>query len=262
MSKFQGNKRAQNLAKKVWGKEYRKLLVDNGFEIFDEYSKADFALIKKNVQLKPKMDFLEIGCGRARVSVMLARLGLNVIGIDISPEAITLAKKIFKKNNLKGSFVCGDIENLPFSSNKFDFVFGGGVLEHVENTQKAFDEVFRVLRKKGKLITTMPCLSLTTIVQGFLTGSTPQIPILKNLYSFIHRYLLREKLMTYGYEKIYSIKKIVAMAEKAGFKKISAQPYKVNYDFKFIPTTTLKNLAFKLVQKKGFWPMISLVAEK
>ena len=262
MSNFRKNKQAQKLAKEVWGKEYRRLLVNNEFGIIDKYSEADFVLIQENIQLKPGMSFLEIGCGRGRVSAMLAKFGVNVTGLDISSEAITLAKKIFKKNNLKGSFVCGDVESLPFSSNKFNLVFGGGVLEHVENTQKAFGEVFRVLRRKGKLITTMPCLSLTTITQGLLTGSIPQIPILKNLYLFIHRDLLKEKLMIYGYEKIYSIKKIVAMVEKAGFKKVFTQPYKVKYDFKFIPTRALKKIAFKLVQKKGFWPMIGLVAEK
>lgn len=255
-------KKAQELAKKVWGAEYRRLLVEERFQIVDKYSRADFELIKRNVKFGPGTRFLEVGCGRGRVSAMLSKLGVDVSGLDISPEAVALAKKIFRRNNLKGFFVCGDIENIPFESGAFDLAFGGGVLEHLEDTQRALDEIFRVLKKGGKLVTTIPCLSLTTLFQGLLTGSIPQVLGFKQLYLFIHRTLFRSKYMMYGYEKLYTLKDIEKLARGAGFKNIIVEPYLPGYDFKFVPTKVLKRLASRLVRIKGFWPMVGLVAEK
>lgn len=255
-------KKAQKLAKRVWGAEYQKMLKESGVAVVDKYSVADLELIKKHFKLEPETKFLEIGCGRGRVSAMLSQLGVDVSGLDISPEAIALAKKIFRRNKLKGSFVCGDIENIPFENEAFDFVFGGGVLEHLEDTQRAFNEIFRVLKRGGKLVTTIPCLSLTTLFQGLLTGSIPQVPVIKQLYLFIHQNLLRNRYMMYGYEKLYTLGDIEKLAEGAGFKHIIIEPYLPGYDFKFIPTKVLKGLASRLVRIRGFWPMIGFVVEK
>ncbi len=45
-----------------------------------------------------------------------------------------------------------DAENLPFESDSFDVVYSFGVLHHTPDTQKAIDEVYRVLKPGGKII--------------------------------------------------------------------------------------------------------------
>lgn len=50
----------------------------------------------------------------------------------------------------------GDICNLPFNDNQFDYILCNHVLEHVYNDQMAMNEIFRVLRKGGIAILQVP----------------------------------------------------------------------------------------------------------
>lgn len=63
-----------------------------------------------------------------------------------------MAKKHFKVRNLEGNLKVGNAEALEFEDNSFDVVYSYGVLHHTENTQKAIDEVFRVLKPSGTAI--------------------------------------------------------------------------------------------------------------
>ncbi len=98
-----------------------------------------------------KEKILEIGCGNGRDSIYLVQRGYNVIGIDITSNAIALArnnKKYLLKNkswskNLK--FIIADAENLPFPDNYFDAIYSIGVL-HCTNLRKSLKEAVRVLK--------------------------------------------------------------------------------------------------------------------
>ena len=50
----------------------------------------------------------------------------------------------------------GDICNLPFNDNQFDYILCNHVLEHVYDDQMAMNEIFRVLRKGGTAILQVP----------------------------------------------------------------------------------------------------------
>ena len=58
--------------------------------------------------------------------------------------------------DLKVNFKCASILDLPFEGDKFDNVICSEVLEHVEDDQKAIHELSKVLKKKGRLIMTVP----------------------------------------------------------------------------------------------------------
>lgn len=47
-----------------------------------------------------------------------------------------------------------DMQNLPYEDNNFDFVISDQVIEHLENTKKAVEESYRVLKKDGITIHT------------------------------------------------------------------------------------------------------------
>lgn len=99
-----------------------------------------------------KKKVLEIGCGQGVDLSRFAENGAYVTGIDITEEGIKLAKKRFDFLGLEGSFIVGDIENLPFSDNYFDMVYSHGVLHHTLHTQKVVDEIYRVLKRGGKCV--------------------------------------------------------------------------------------------------------------
>ena len=54
--------------------------------------------------------------------------------------------------------VFGDVQNIPFENNKFDLVLCLEVLEYASDPQKAVSELFRVLKKNGVLLVSMPLM--------------------------------------------------------------------------------------------------------
>jgi SAM-dependent methyltransferase len=73
-----------------------------------------------------------------------------VIGIDMTEAMIQKARENTDKlgfNNVQ--FRLGDIENMPVTANKADVVISNCVLNLVPDKQKAFSEIFRVLKCSG-----------------------------------------------------------------------------------------------------------------
>jgi arsenite methyltransferase len=71
----------------------------------------------------------------------------KVIGIDFSDEMLEKANENVQKLSYKNvGFVKGDIEDMPVESNSIDVVVSNCVLNLVPDKQKAFSEIFRVLK--------------------------------------------------------------------------------------------------------------------
>ena len=92
---------------------------------------------------------LEAGCGRGSLSCYFSDAGYDCTLLDISPAAIDAAKQIFGDNNLKGTFVIGDTNKIPYPDNSFNIVFSIGLLEHFENINQPIKEQIRVLDNGG-----------------------------------------------------------------------------------------------------------------
>jgi ubiquinone/menaquinone biosynthesis C-methylase UbiE len=74
----------------------------------------------------------------------------KVIGIDFTDEMI---QKALKNNSKLGftnvEFIFGEIENIPLENNSADVVISNCVLNLVPDKEKAFSEIFRILKPKG-----------------------------------------------------------------------------------------------------------------
>jgi SAM-dependent methyltransferase len=95
---------------------------------------------------------LEIGCGLGTDGGQLARHGANYIGMDLTPTAVQLTRRRLQLFKLPGMVLEADAENLPFKEGSFDIVYSHGVLHHTPDTQRAFDEVHRVLCVGGQAV--------------------------------------------------------------------------------------------------------------
>ncbi|MBF0546924.1 MAG: methyltransferase domain-containing protein [Candidatus Riflebacteria bacterium] len=86
---------------------------------------------------------LDVGCGLGEYLDSFHRLGLQVCGIDISPQAPEYAKPHCVK--------VVDFENneIPFPSESFDYVFSKSVIEHLKNPIALFSKIFSLLRPGG-----------------------------------------------------------------------------------------------------------------
>lgn len=94
---------------------------------------------------------LDLGCGSGRHLVYFAKLGYDVCGLDMSPEAIKLSGKWLADEGLKADLHCKDMQRLPWPDNFFDAVVSVQVIEHhhLEHIQKIIREVNRVLHDAG-----------------------------------------------------------------------------------------------------------------
>ena len=95
---------------------------------------------------------LEIGCGLGTDGAQFAEAGADYTGVDLTEAAVALARKCFEFNGLPGKFQTADAENLDFADESFDLVYSHGVLHHTPDTQKAINEVHRVLRPGGRAV--------------------------------------------------------------------------------------------------------------
>lgn len=74
----------------------------------------------------------------------------KVIGIDFTDKMIEKARvNASKLNYTNVEFRQGDIENIPLAANLADVVVSNCVLNLVPDKQKAFSEIFRILKKGG-----------------------------------------------------------------------------------------------------------------
>jgi 2-polyprenyl-3-methyl-5-hydroxy-6-metoxy-1,4-benzoquinol methylase len=95
---------------------------------------------------------LDVGCGNGYVLSQYAREGAQVVGLDLTRRGLEISSQRFRIMGLSGQFAQGNAEQLPFASQSFDCVCSMGVLHHTPRTQKAIDEITRVLRPGGRLI--------------------------------------------------------------------------------------------------------------
>jgi ubiquinone biosynthesis O-methyltransferase len=103
-------------------------------------------------QPKPGMYVLDVGCGTGNFSIKLARLGVKVVGIDISEEMLKIAREKAERLGLQIEFVKMDVYSLQFPSDHFDGVFSMATFEFIHQPKRAFEEMMRVLKPSGYLL--------------------------------------------------------------------------------------------------------------
>jgi len=100
---------------------------------------------------------LDLGCGAGENSYVLALRGAKVIGIDISPDLIALARRGLQSRNLGGkvAFAVTSAHALPFGDCSIDMALGMAILHHLDISLVS-KEVRRVLRPGGSAIFVEP----------------------------------------------------------------------------------------------------------
>jgi ubiquinone/menaquinone biosynthesis C-methylase UbiE len=99
---------------------------------------------------------LDLGSGGG-IDVFLAANkvgdGGKVIGVDMTPDMIETSVKNAQKgryNNVE--FKLGEIENLPIENNTIDVIISNCVINLTPDKNKAYDEVYRVLKPGGRIL--------------------------------------------------------------------------------------------------------------
>jgi len=135
----------------------------NLYLITDARSVNDQVLTKKEVdfiirvlKVKKKHLILDLCCGHGRHSLELAKRGYRVKGLDYSQFLLEKAKTAAKKQKLTIEFRQGDARNLPYKNKSFERIImmgnSFGYSLNSEDDKKILQEVYRVLKDKGKFL--------------------------------------------------------------------------------------------------------------
>lgn len=105
-------------------------------------------------EMKEGMTILDLGSGAGIDCFVASRYvgpSGKVIGVDMTEEMIKKANENKSKVNVQNvEFRLGEIESLPVQDNSVDRVISNCVINLVPSKEKAFREIFRVLKNGGK----------------------------------------------------------------------------------------------------------------
>jgi 2-polyprenyl-3-methyl-5-hydroxy-6-metoxy-1,4-benzoquinol methylase len=89
---------------------------------------------------------LDLGCSSGIITHFLCRHFRSVTGLDIDREALAYAART---KALNADIMCADALELPFRGGSFDVVICAHVYEHVADSRRLMNEIYRVLRRGG-----------------------------------------------------------------------------------------------------------------
>ncbi|MBU1061153.1 MAG: class I SAM-dependent methyltransferase [Candidatus Omnitrophica bacterium] len=107
-------------------------------------------IIDRFIPKKENYKIVDLGCCTGGMLKYLTGYGA-VYGVDSSEEALTFCKREGLRNLKKAK-----IENTQYPAETFDLVLGLDILEHCDDDLAALREIFRICKKGGHCILTVP----------------------------------------------------------------------------------------------------------
>lgn len=136
-------------------------IFDKEAKIYDEWYKSKLGNFVDEVETrcvfdlfkaKKGMKVLDVGCGTGNFSIKLAKMGCEVVGIDVSEEMLKVAEAKVREEGLNIKFYKMDAHQMEFEDNTFDGVLSVTAFEFLKEPEKAIEEIFRVLKPNGQLL--------------------------------------------------------------------------------------------------------------
>ena len=187
--------------------------------------RADFFV--KVARIKKNDKVLEIGCGTGLFTRKVHEATkADIIATDLSEDLLAEAREKFPA----GNFLVDDAMKMKFADESFDVVFGSSILHHLE-LHKSLEEIFRVMKKGGRMVFAEPNMI------------NPQIFIQKNIP------FIKERLGDSPDETAIVRWKFKKLMEDGGFKNVSIFPYDFLHPVTPKPLIGLVNSIGKIIEK-------------
>jgi len=129
--------------------------------ILGRYKAEEFiSLLKKWANLSGdkrmlKTDLHEEAFGDDQILFSLANKGLNISGLDICQETVSMANIKKTSYGYNHNYIRADVRNLPFCNDSFDIVFSSSTLDHFTSEGDfiiSITELKRVVKSAGTII--------------------------------------------------------------------------------------------------------------
>ncbi len=167
--------------------------------------------------LKNSAFIINLGAGKSQV----VEQELIKEKLKFSEDRCDIDNCYIKEDYVKNCYIC-PLENMrDIASNKYDLAFANFVFEHISNTEKAISEIYRILKKGGELVISIP------------NPQAPEFIIAKYTPTSFHQ-LFRKKDHDKAHPVNYSYKNIDNLKdsfENQGFKLIEEKRFAFTYGY-------------------------------
>lgn len=135
-----------------WEKRSESFLEQRRSELANPIAKRWMKEIEEQIPAGRRLKILDVGCGAGFFSILLAKEGHEVFGIDLTPEMIENAIQLAEEENADCCFQVMDAENPMFADETFDVVISRNLTWTLPNAEHAYGEWMRVLKTGGVLL--------------------------------------------------------------------------------------------------------------
>ena len=133
------------------GKEWLEEIISN-ISMYTAYDKKSGMSSGADVTENSRLKVLDVGTGVGYFAILLNRCGMDVTGIDLTPDMITRAKELADKYGADVTYEVMDAMELSYADETFDVVITRNLTWTLPDIQKAYKEWHRVLKKGGLLL--------------------------------------------------------------------------------------------------------------
>lgn len=141
----------------LYDREYSRLPLQ--FKGFENWRLSHIQRIFHALDVRPGDRFLDIGVGGTGYTVLAAaQAGARAVGVDISTVACRTACRYREQLGIgdRAMFLCCSATALPFADHSFDKIVCNAVLEHLQDDDKAIDEICRVSTFEARVLVCVP----------------------------------------------------------------------------------------------------------
>lgn len=135
-----------------WTKRSMSFLEQRRKELHSALAGRWLAEIEPYLPENKSLKILDVGCGAGFFSILLAKKGHQVTGIDLTPDMIANSKELAKEEGVSCEFLVMDAEQVAFPDEAFDLVISRNLTWTLPRAQEAYREWNRVLKKGGILL--------------------------------------------------------------------------------------------------------------
>ncbi len=208
---------------------------------------AEVRYLLKKLNLKPGRSFLDCACGIGRIALPLAKAGVKVTGVDITPSYLEEMQAVANRRKLKITSLRKDMRRIDFE-NRFDAAgnlwTSIGFFEKESDNLLAIRKMFRALKPGGRFV--LHVINRDWIVKHFAPSDWSEVGGIRILETrgfdlatsrsqSVWRFLndsgervLEASIRMYAFHEVIAMFKAVGFVDIEGFGSMNEDP--VSFD--------------------------------
>ena len=107
--------------------------------------------IVTGIGVGPESEVLDVATGTGNAAIPAAGAGARVVGLDLVPELLAVARRRAREAGVEVEWVVGDAEDLPFEGGRFDIVLSTLGVQFTPDHRASALELARVCRVGGRI---------------------------------------------------------------------------------------------------------------